>query len=106
LAYAAVPANYRFRWLHRAEGYELGHTITVADCGGEDTLPGMLAELERDYGGLAAQAFAYVRQHHGMEAVAARFATLTAEAGLRFGDVPPGLWRRSAARRLYETLRY
>ena len=106
LAYAAVPADYRFRWLHRAEGYELGHTITAADCGGEDTLPGMLAELERDYTGLAAQAFAYVRQHHGMEAVAARFAALTAAAGLRFGEVPPAVWRKSAARRLYEKLRY
>lgn len=106
LAYAAVPADYRFRWLHRAEGYELGHTITAADCGGEDTLPGMLAELERDYAGLAARAFAYVREHHAMEAVAARFATLTAAAGLRFGDVPPEIWRKSAARRLYENLRY
>jgi hypothetical protein len=41
-----------------------------------------------------------------MEAVAARFATLTAAAGLRFGDVPPGIWRKSVARRLYEKLRY
>ena len=106
LAYAAVPADYRFRWLHRAEGYELGHTITAADCGGEDTLPGMLAELERDYADLAARAFAYVREHHAMEAVAMRFAALTAQASLRFGEVPPAVWRKSAARRLYEKLRY
>ncbi len=106
LAYAAVPSDYRFRWLHHAEGYELGHTITAEDCGGEDTLPGMLADLDRDYPGLAAKAFAYVREHHAIEAVAARFATLVAGAGLRFGAVPPRIWRKSAARRLYEQLRY
>ena len=106
IAYAAVPADYRFRWLHQAEGYELGHTITAEDCGGEDTLPGMLAELEHDYAGLAQRAFAYVREHHAMEAVSARFATLAAAASLRFGEVPPKLWRKSIARRIYETLRY
>jgi hypothetical protein len=106
LAYAAVPANYRFRWLHQAEGYELGHTITSEDCGGEDTLPGMLAELEHDYVGLAERAFAYVREHHSMEAVSARFATLTAAANLRFGEVPPKLWSKSIVRKAYETLRY
>jgi glycosyltransferase involved in cell wall biosynthesis len=105
-AYAAVPANYRFRWLHRAADYELGHMITAEDCGGEDTLPGMLAELEHDYVGLAGRAFAYVREHHSMEAVSARFATLTAAASLRFGEVPPEIWSKSVARKIYETLRY
>ena len=107
LACAEVLVNYQFRWLFSAKDYELGHMITAADCNPDaDTFPAMLADLDRDYASLAARSFAYVREHHSLDAVVARFLNLTASAELRYGDVPANVWRKGLIRRGYERLRY
>lgn len=106
-ALAAVPADYRFRWLFEADGFEVGHFITAADCApGRDSLAEIMGAMEADYPGLARRCHAYVRAHHALEVVTDRFLALEREAGLRFGDVPARLWRKSVVRRVYERLRH
>ena len=107
LSYGPVPEGYLYRWLHQANGFEVGHAITTADCSENiDTLPGMLAELDTRFGEAAARDFAYVKRHHAMSAVSTRFVELAAAANLSFRDVPPSIWRKSLLRRLYERTKY
>jgi hypothetical protein len=107
LSCGEVPAGYQFRWLHQAHGFELGHTITSADCSETgDSFPRMMAELETDYAHAATRDFDYVRRYHALPVVAARFLALAADARLRFGDIPRRVWRKSILRRVYERLRY
>ena len=107
LAYSKVPPDYQFRWLFEAQGFDLGHTITPADCNpGADSFPAMMAVLEESYPVLARRCHDYTRQNHSLDVVTTRFLELAPQAVLTYGDVPQRLWRKSWARRLYDLARY
>jgi|GEM_PF-1951730 len=107
VSYGPVPPSYQFRWLHNAQGLEVGHIITSADCCKlSDSLAPMLDELHRDYEGVARKSFDYVLRNHALQAVCSGFLARAGAASLRFGDVPARLWHKSLIRRSYERLRY
>lgn len=107
LAYATVPSDYQFRWLFEAKGFEIGHTITDADCcATADSFTDILAALETDYHGVAQKCFDYVMKAHALEGVTDRFLSLARVADLSYRDVPERLWQKTWIRRLYEKIRY
>jgi len=106
ISYTKVPETYRFRWLHHASGYELGHTITEADCSSRDTLPDLLDQFSKNYRELSLRAFNYVKENHSIRVIASQFKTFTSKSEMRFGNIPSGVWRKSLVRRIYERIRY
>jgi hypothetical protein len=107
LSYTEVSKDYRYRWLHDTQGFDLGHTITNADCDStRDSFVEMMTDLTSNYEQLARKSYLYVQQNHGVETVTNRFLELTRRTDLCFRDVPAIYWKKTTIRQIYEFIRY
>ncbi len=100
--YGRVPPVYRFRWLFESREYVMGEM--VAPEGGVHSID-EIVEAARERGQeLSERTYRYC-EGHAFTRVAERLFSAIREASFRYGDLRPGIVRKSPTRRGYEFLR-
>jgi hypothetical protein len=107
VSYGAVPASYRFRWLHESDRFTLGRLIDHRMLEpGNDSLAQIIEAARRTPAVFSALAHHYCREHHALAAVGARFVDVAAGVSFRWAEIDPALRRKGLIRSAYEQLRH
>jgi hypothetical protein len=107
VSYGAVPASYRFGWLHDSDRSTLGRLIDGRMLEpGNDSLARIIESVRNNPAPLSAAAYRYCREQHSLDAVGKRFLDAAAGASFRWADIDPALRRKGMIRSTYEQLRH
>lgn len=78
LSYKPVPADYRFEWLHRREGFSLAEVIGPEHLGGSGSMRLRLKEFLSDPRALRHAAREYAQRNHELPSICSRLLTVAA----------------------------
>lgn len=105
-SYGAVPASYRFGWLHESDRYTLGRVIDHRTLEPDnDSMATIIEAVRRASAACSTQAYKYCRDRHALTAVGRRFDEMRASASFRWAEIDPALRRKGAIRTAYEQVR-
>ncbi len=106
ISYYPVKGDYKFRWLHETENFDLAHDLTQFDLKeGNLSLKYMLDDLHNNYQALSKKALEYFLKNHEMKIVLDKFILKVKETEMKFSDINPALLNKSIVRKTYDILR-
>jgi len=92
--YKSVENNYKFEWLYKKHGFNLGENITTHHMDSSvDSLEEVMQEVINDRSRIVKESLDYVRKNHSNESVANKFLKLIDRSSLRFIDIPKSYFR-------------
>jgi hypothetical protein len=106
ISYYPIRGDYKFRWLHESQNFDLAHDITQNDLEeGNLILKKMIDDLLNNYQALSEKALDYFLQNHEMKNVLGKFIFKIKQSEMKFSDINPSLLNKSLLRKTYDILR-
>jgi hypothetical protein len=103
ISYFPVKGDYKFRWLHESQNFDLAHDITQDDFEeGNQVLKQMLDDLINNYRALSVKALNYFLQNHEMKTVLEKFIFKIQQSEMKYSDINPVLLNKSLVRKIYD----
>lgn len=106
-SYLQISPNYKYRWLHETQNFDLGHIICSSDYEeGNNTLESMIHDFKQNPLQYEKFSYEYFIKNHSIESVADGILKVIEKGVPSFGSYKPEYFRKSTVRKLYEFIKY
>lgn len=105
-SYYTIKQDYKYRWLHDTQNYDLGHDISNDDyLSGNNSIEDMLKLILVEYNVLSQMSLDYFNKYHTISSVSNKLILACNNTEFNFGDIDINLKRKGLTRRLYDKIR-
>jgi hypothetical protein len=101
-----INDNYTFRWLHETLNYDLGHFITNADYGANNSMEKMITHFNNEGEVISKKVYNYYLENHSLKSVSDNLVISIMKTEFLYSNINSSILKKGLVRRLYEIIKY